>query len=66
MEIRVDSLPEELFHGEVIYIVDQAEFIPCNVQTVEGRKTTVYAVKIRVENLTGILKPGMPADVSYD
>lgn len=66
MEIRVDSLPEELFHSEVIYIVDQAEFIPHNVQTVEGRKTTVYAVKIRVENLTGILKPGMPADVSFD
>jgi hypothetical protein len=36
------------------------------LQTVEGRKTTVYAVKIRVENLTGKLKPGMPADVSID
>ncbi len=66
MEIRVDSLPEELFHGEVIYIVDQAEFIPRNVQTVEGRKTTVYAVKIRVENLIRILKPGMPVDGSFD
>ena len=66
VEIRVDSFPEEVFSGEVIYIADQAEFTPRNVQTVEGRKTTVYAVMIRVENLTGKLKPGMPADVSFE
>lgn len=66
VEIRVDSFPEELFFGEVISIADQAEFTPRNVQTVEGRKTTVYAVKIHIKNLTGKLKPGMPADVSFD
>jgi HlyD family secretion protein len=66
VEIRVDSFPEELFFGEVTQIADQAEFTPRNVQTVEGRKTTVYAVKIRIENLAGKLKPGMPADVSFE
>ena len=66
VEIRVDSFPEELFFGEVISIADQAEFTPRNVQTVEGRKTTVYAVKIHIKNLTGKLKPGMPADVRFD
>jgi len=49
------TCPDELFPGEMISIVDQAEFTPRNLQTVEGRKTTVYAVKIPVENLTGKL-----------
>lgn len=64
--IEVDSFPEDEFQGEVIWIADTAEFTPRNVQTVEGRKTTVYAVKIRVENLSGELKPGMPANVLFE
>jgi hypothetical protein len=35
------------------------------VQTVEGRRATVYAVKLDVPNLDGKLKPGMPADVVF-
>jgi HlyD family secretion protein len=48
----------------VVYISDQAEFTPRNVQTVEGRRATVYAVKISVPNPNLKLKPGMPADVT--
>jgi len=66
VEIQVDSFPGEKFKGDVVYIADQAEFTPRNVQTVEGRKTTVYAIKILVENPTGELKPGMPTDVRFD
>ncbi len=66
VEIQVDSFPGEKFKGDVVYIADQAEFTPRNVQTVEGRKTTVYAVKIRVDNPTGDLKPGMPTDVTFE
>ena len=66
VEIRVDSFPGEKFKGDVVYIADQAEFTPRNVQTVEGRKTTVYAIKILVDNPTGELKPGMPTDVFFD
>ena len=61
----VDSFPGETFSGTVVYISDQAEFTPRNVQTVEGRKTTVYAVKITVPNTDLELKPGMPADVTF-
>jgi len=66
VEIQVDSFPGEKFKGDVVYIADQAEFTPRNVQTVEGRKTTVYAIKILVENPTGELKPGMPTDVKFE
>jgi HlyD family secretion protein len=49
----------------VSYISDQAEFTPRNVQTVEGRSSTVYAVKLNVNDPKGQLKPGMPADVVF-
>lgn len=65
VSISVDSYPGETFYGEVIHISDQAEFTPRNVQTVEGRKATVYAVEIEIPNSALKLKPGMPADVNF-
>ena len=65
MEIQVDSFPGEKFQGDIVYIADQAEFNPRNVQTVEDRKTTVFAIKILVDKPTGELKPGMPNDVIF-
>ncbi|MBN2549580.1 MAG: HlyD family efflux transporter periplasmic adaptor subunit [Anaerolineales bacterium] len=63
--VRVDSYPEAAYSGQVEYISDQAEFTPRNVQTVEGRKSTVFAVKISLPNADLSLKPGMPADVDF-
>ncbi len=65
VEVRVDSFPGKVFSGTVAYISDQAEFTPRNVQTVEGRRATVYGVKILVPNFDLNLKPGMPADVTF-
>jgi HlyD family secretion protein len=53
-----------VFKGKVTHIADQAEFTPRNVQTVQGRKNTVYAIRLTIENPTLALKPGMPADVT--
>ena len=64
-QVRVDSFPDETFTAEVIHIADQAEFTPRNVQTVEGRSSTVYAIKLRVTDSEGKLKIGMPADVLF-
>ena len=61
--ITVDSFAGETFDGHVIKIADEAEFTPRNVQTVEGRLATVYAVEILVPNSNLELKPGMPADI---
>lgn len=64
--VSVDSFPGEIFNASVINIADRAEFTPRNVQTAEGRQTTVFAVKLKVNNTDGKLKPGMPADVLFD
>jgi HlyD family secretion protein len=63
--VGVDSFPTQLFFAKVTRIADQAEFTPRNVQTAEGRQTTVFAVELSVQNATGLLKPGMPADVTF-
>jgi hypothetical protein len=64
--MSVDSFSGETFEATVIRIADQAEFTPRNVQTEEGRKTTVFAVELSVANPEGKLKPGMPADVDFN
>lgn len=64
-EVTVDSFPGEVFTAAVIQIADKAEFTPRNVQTVEGRSSTVFAVKLKVEDPEGKLKIGMPADVVF-
>lgn len=66
LPVMVDSYPDETFQGTVVYIADQAEFTPRNVQTTDNRKTTVFAVKLDMDASSGKLKPGMPADVYFD
>ena len=63
--VTIDSFPGEDFSGTVIRIADQAEYTPRNVQTAEGRSTTVFAVDLSVDDPDGKLKPGMPADVAF-
>ncbi len=63
--VTVDSFPGQNFPGVVSNISNQAEFTPRNVQTVESRSTTVYAVKISLPNPNHDLKPGMPADAEF-
>lgn len=64
--VSVDLFPGVVFKGVVTYISDQAEFTPRNVETVSGRKNTVFAVKLTLSDTSGKLKPGMPADVVFN
>lgn len=64
--VEVDSFPGRVFSATVIRIADEAEFTPRNVQTEEGRRTTVFAVELSLENTDELLKPGMPADVTFE
>jgi HlyD family secretion protein len=63
--VRVDSFPGVVFNAAISYISDQAEFTPRNVQTVSGRKNTVFAIKLKLKDTSEKLKPGMPADVTF-
>jgi multidrug resistance efflux pump len=62
--VSVDAFSGQVFSATVTHIANEAQFTPRNVQTVEGRKSTVFAVTLDLAPSAGQLKPGMPADVS--
>jgi len=64
-QVSVDSFPMQTFQASVVRIADQAEYTPRNVSTDEGRRTTVFAIELAVDDPGGLLKPGMPADVNF-
>ncbi len=64
--IQVDSFPDHTFTGEIVTIADQAEFTPRNVSTQEERVNLVFAVEVAVDNVGHRLKPGMPADATFE
>lgn len=65
-KVNTDSFPGEFFDAVVTRIADRAEYTPRNVQTKDDRATTVFAIKLTVDDQQGKLKPGMPVDVDFD
>ncbi|MCL2337884.1 MAG: HlyD family efflux transporter periplasmic adaptor subunit [Firmicutes bacterium] len=55
---------EQVFQGTVKEIATSGEFTPKTIQTRQERSNIVYAVKIKINDGGGLLKPGMPADVT--
>ena len=64
VDVKVDTYPDKIYKGKVIYISPEAEFTPKNIQTKEERTKLVFAVKVRIDNPNYELKTGMPADAS--
>ncbi len=62
ISVQVDSFPNKVYKGKVVFIASQAEFTPRNVQTKSERVNMVFAVKVQIPNPSLELKPGMPAD----
>jgi RND family efflux transporter MFP subunit len=62
--VVTDAYPKRQFSGTLRYIASEAEFTPKNVQTREERVKLVYEARVYLSNEEGILKPGMPADVT--
>ena len=54
----------QMLQGTVTFVSPRAEFTPRNVQTAEERSRLVYRIKVSVDNSAGILKQGMPVDVT--
>ncbi len=57
---------DKIFTGNVMHIASKGEFTPKTIQTKKERTHIVYAVKIAVQNQDNLLKPGMPADLTFD
>jgi HlyD family secretion protein len=62
VDISVDAHPGKVFAGKIIFISQEAEFTPKNIQTKEERTKLVYRLKVAIRNVDQKLKPGMPAD----
>lgn len=60
--VETDSYKGKRYDGTVSFISSQTEFTPKYIQTSEERVKYVYRIKVRVDNSSLELKPGMPAD----
>jgi HlyD family secretion protein len=57
---------QKVFAGTVEEINSQGEFTLKTIQTEEERANVVFGVKIKIDKEGGVLKPGMPADVTFE
>jgi len=65
VQFTADAVPGKTFRGEIEQISRSAEFTPRNVQTTEERVKRVFAVKVRLHDNSGELRPGMTGDVVF-
>mgnify|MGYP001243230769 FL=1 len=60
--VRVDAFGDRTAEASVLRVDQRAQFTPRDIHTPEERVRLVFGVTLSVANLTGELKPGMPAD----
>ena len=63
--VTVDAFPGQTFTAAVANISTQPEYLPLTTQTVSASKSTVYAIQLQLNDATGKIKSGMPADVTF-
>jgi multidrug resistance efflux pump len=63
VQVFLDSYPGRPFAGQLIYIASSSEYTPRNIQSIEGRRHQVFAVKVHVPDPEGVFKSGMAAEV---
>jgi multidrug resistance efflux pump len=62
--VKVDTYNNETFKGTIEQVASRGEFTPRNVQTRSEREHQVFAVRVRIDNSSHLLRAGMAADVS--
>lgn len=60
--VTTDTYRGKRYKGWISFISSETEFTPKFIQTSEERVKYVYRIKVRVDNSSLDLKPGMPAD----
>ncbi len=60
--VMTDSYKNKKYNAFVSFICQQTEFTPKYIQTTEERVKYVYRIKVKADNSSLDLKPGMPAD----
>ena len=64
IQIKADAYDDKTFAGSIRRVGVEAEFTPRNVQTREDRDRLVYAIEVEIPNPKGLLRPGMPVEIS--
>ena len=62
-EVRTDTAPGDIYHGQIGFISPVAEFTPKTVETRELRTDLVYRLRVLVDNPDNGLRQGMPVTV---
>ena len=60
--VKIDAYPFKKYKGWISFISQQTEFTPKYIQTTKERVKYVYRIKVKCDNSSLDLKPGMPAD----
>ncbi len=64
VKVTADAYKGKTFDGRVRRVGVEAEFTPRNVQTRQDRDRLVYAVEVAIPNPKGLLRPGMPVEIT--
>ncbi|HJU67415.1 MAG TPA: HlyD family efflux transporter periplasmic adaptor subunit [Gemmatimonadaceae bacterium] len=59
----LDDLPEREFPGRIVSVATKAEFTPRVALTENERADLLFAVRVELDDSTGMLKPGLPVTV---
>jgi len=62
--VVMDAFPDRKFTGWVSNIASEAEFTPKDYLSKDERVKKVFAVKVELKNEKGLLKAGLPVDVT--
>ena len=62
--VFVDPFPNKAFEATVTEINQQAEYNPRMSLTQSERANMVFWIKVSIKDTEGVIKPGMPADVT--
>ena len=63
-DVFVDPFPKKAFKATVTEVNQQAEYNPRMSLTQDQRANMVFWIKVSIEDPDGVVKPGMPADVT--
>lgn len=63
--ITGDYSADKPIAGIVDYIATEAEFTPKNIESKESKQEMVYEVRIRIQDNSGLIKPGMYLDADF-
>lgn len=66
VNIKADYLKDKKLTGKIVYISSEAEFTPKNVESKESKEEMVFELKVKIEDDSNLLKPGMLVDVELE